>query len=307
MGVLAMAKRLIAGVDELVADAAAEIDRATSEAVAASEEIRRLEAEETAAADYPAAAAIDEQIRRLPWSIDRAAARLPGLEARLAAAKAEKQRRARTRHKSASAALWSRLRRAVEEAARVQVEVINARDAAITELGEHLVNQNLPHLAFRGLILPDLVQLWVNEMERLFSAPINPGARPQPTPAPGPASKAVPGQSRPVTERPGRGVADRRRASLRNSCRRGLQRAADDHVPGPGRSTRCRFGQPSTDTAIVTPSGCRVLLELHHPRGNALRVFRDQAINALDQPILDTVAVKGPGCAPKSALPRAAA
>ena len=103
--------------------------------------------------------------------VQRAEAELPHLEAQLAAAKAERQRKALGRHRSAIAALYPKLRRAIEEALRVQAEAIAAREAAIAELGEHTVGYNIPALAFRGILLPDLVQLWVDEQDRVWAAP----------------------------------------------------------------------------------------------------------------------------------------
>jgi hypothetical protein len=66
----------------------------------------------------------------------------------------------------------------IDAAAAVQGEAIAARQAAIAELGEGVVQANIPALAFMGLLLPDLVEIWGKEMDRFYAAP-----QPMPTPA----------------------------------------------------------------------------------------------------------------------------
>ena len=150
---------------------------------------------------------MDERCRRLQWQIDHASSVLPLLEARLAAARAEGQRRGLARHRKIMAALHPKLRAAVIEAGRIQQEVIAARQAACAELGEGLVNKEIPILAYRGLILPDLIQQWAAEMDRIFAPKPKPAAiavRPQPPARPAPApvkASLAPPAARPVTSR----------------------------------------------------------------------------------------------------------
>ena len=109
------------------------------------------------------------------------------LEARLLAAKAERLAAALARHRGVMRALFPRLQRAIEAAAAVQVEAILARNAAIAELGEGLVSQQLPPLVYLGFLLPDLVALWSAEQARIWSAE---PPRPQSAPLPQPAKPA---------------------------------------------------------------------------------------------------------------------
>ena len=94
---------------------------------------------------------------------------------------------------------YPKLRASIEAAGRVQTECIAARNAAIAELGESICSVHIPIVAFRGLLLEDLIQLWVNEQDRVHAAP-----------APAPAVAAVV-QSRiaPIPTRPV-GATDRR-------------------------------------------------------------------------------------------------
>ena len=208
---LAVVKRALAGAADLVAATEAEIAARRREA-----EARGGEANECGHAWLFAASQseAEELARRRAEAlrlVQRAEAELPDLEARLAAAKAERQRQALSGHRSELAALYPKLRRAIEEAARVQVEAIAAREAAVAELGEHAVTF-IPPIAYRGLLLGDLVKLWADEQDRVWAAPrpqavaavppapaklcngSNPGPRPPaPRPARVPRRDAAPG------------------------------------------------------------------------------------------------------------------
>lgn len=118
---------------------------------------------------------------------ERDRARVLELETRLAAAQAEAQRQALARHRQIMQGLFPRLRAAVAAAAQVQMEAINARNAAIAQLGEGIVSQHLPPVAFLGLLLPDLINLWSAEQEKLWAPP---AAKPQPAPSKPPAAPA---------------------------------------------------------------------------------------------------------------------
>jgi hypothetical protein len=102
---------------------------------------------------------------------ERGEAALPGMEAALVAARATKQSVALARHQSAARAMYPRLRQAVENAASVQAEAIKLREDAERELGGGVVQQHIPIIGFRGLLLPDLVAMWRNEMDRTFAEP----------------------------------------------------------------------------------------------------------------------------------------
>ena len=161
----------------VVAELEAEIDRLRAEGAEATVAVERLTAARVDADSFDQAAQIDEEIRRAEWAADRAAGRLPALEAELAAAKFERQQDALVRHRRAIAALYPKLRAAVEAAAAVQVAARAAREAAELELGAALASE-IPHIGFRGLLLPDLVQLWIAENDRIWAVPWQPPAPP---------------------------------------------------------------------------------------------------------------------------------
>jgi hypothetical protein len=155
-------------------------------------EAQRFAADWLHAASQDAAEQFDRQRREALRLIERDTARMPGLEARVVAAKAEKQRQGLARHRAAIAAFVPKLVRAVEVAAEVQVEAIKLREAAVAELVENVVAATIPHLAFNGLLLPDLAAMWRHEVERMFAPPAAHAPRPVAAPAPAKASALKP-------------------------------------------------------------------------------------------------------------------
>lgn len=118
------------------------------------------------------ARAIDARRVELLRRISRDEARLPELEERLAAAKAERQRDAIERHRKAARDAFHVLREALQAAAAAQRAAINARDAAIRELGgEGIVTREIPVIAFFGVVLPDAVEHWAAATVRAFDGP----------------------------------------------------------------------------------------------------------------------------------------
>src|SRR6202011_4033133 len=83
---------------------------------------------------------------------ERGEAALPGMEAAPIAARAERQRDGIARHQKIMRDLYPRLRRALEAAAEVQHEAIDAREAAERELGGGICAIHLPHLSYRGFV-----------------------------------------------------------------------------------------------------------------------------------------------------------
>ena len=147
-----------------------------------------------------------EEIARRRAELRRVAERgeeqIPQLEAQLVAANAEKQREGLARHRAAIAAFVPELVAAVERAAAVQLGAIKLREAAVAEPGEGVVAANIPHLAFAGILLPDLCLMWRRDVERMFAPP--PAAPPRPVPAPAKASALKPPIAAPPTPRPAR-------------------------------------------------------------------------------------------------------
>ncbi len=176
-----------------------------AEAAAAVAEIEKIEGERTLADSYEAAGQLDERCRRLRWTIEHAAALLPDLEARLARATAEKRQTALARHRAIAAEAYRKLRGAVIEAGRLQGEAMRLRNDAIAELGEGLVSVELPVVAFRGMLVPDLIQLYLDQNDRVF-------APPQRQPKPVAVVQKPAAQKPPVVQIPPAAVAPRRAA-----------------------------------------------------------------------------------------------
>jgi hypothetical protein len=118
--------------------------------------------------------------------VDHANAVLPELEARLAQALAARHRAAIARHRAIGAEIYRKLRAALVEAGKAQALALQARADAIAEIGEGQAHLHLPVVAFMGLLTPDLLQLYFDQMDRVMAPPPpNPvAAAPKPLPKP---------------------------------------------------------------------------------------------------------------------------
>lgn len=187
------------GTDDPVAEAEAELARLRAEVETARADVQRLGAEWLFAPSQAAAEEIARQRAEAERIIGRSELRIPEIAQRLAAARAERQRERLQHHHSIIRAFAPRLIAAVEAAAAVQVEAIALREAAVRELGEGVVVANIAHIAFSGLLLPDLVQIWASELKRAFDPPSAPWpiALPPPAKAAAPKPSAAPPAPRP--------------------------------------------------------------------------------------------------------------
>ena len=187
MGALMQMVKNAVGVGDSVGDIVGQIEAERAKLAASMQEIERLKAVRVGADSYEDASAAESRLGRVRWEVSRIDALLPQLESKLVAAKAIKHRDALAKHLAAARAAYPRLRAAVENAAAAQADAIAVRQAAERELGEGVVQQHIPIVAFRGLLLPDLVELWRAEMDRVFAAPA-----PQPAPVTVTAVKPTP-------------------------------------------------------------------------------------------------------------------
>lgn len=174
-------KRTAAAVDQ-VAEAEAELRATRAEIEAARAQAHELGHAWLMASTQESAEDVARRRAELVRVADRGEKLIPPLEAQLVAAKAEKQREGLARHHAAIAAFVPTLVKAVEAAAAAQVRAIELRQQAERELGEGAVAAHIPHLAFAGLLLPDLVAMWRSEVERMFAPPA--AAPPRPARAP---------------------------------------------------------------------------------------------------------------------------
>jgi hypothetical protein len=161
---------------DAVERAEAELARVRAEQETAQADTQRLGREWLFAPSQAAAEEIDRARVEAARINQRAAAQIPEIERELLAARAEKEREALGRHHKAIAACVPKLAAAVEAAAAVQVEAILLRQAAVKELGEGLVQAKIPVVAFLGMLLPDLVKMWAQELRRSFNPPPAPPA-----------------------------------------------------------------------------------------------------------------------------------
>jgi hypothetical protein len=159
------------GAEESSAQLAEQIAALRAEQTAAVAEVARLEAQRLAAETFEQAQDFDRQASAARWRADRAGASLSELAPRLTAAKTREQAAALERHRTRRMTLYRRLREAIDSAAAIQAEAITADQAACAELGEGLIRSHLPPIVYRGLLLPDCVQLWASEMDRTLTAP----------------------------------------------------------------------------------------------------------------------------------------
>jgi hypothetical protein len=291
MSLLKMVKDTIAPVDE-VADLTAKIKAERAAGTAGRLEIERLEAELLEArrngAGYEEAQPLRDRIARARWAIDGADQVISKLEAQLGVAEAKKQHEKTTRHWRATARIYPKLRRAIEEAAALQVEAVKAREAAAAD--GVAVQTQIPVLAYMGFLFPDLVEIWSTEMDRVFAVPPR-----QPTPPPdikrtpaevAAAINALPpqaiGQLQAIA-RPGGAGIERERSTTDSQ---GLVRlnALPPPQPTPSRAL--------DDSAPLEPGQVRVRARAGYPGPNGPCV--DQQIIRLDRKVAElAVAISG--------------
>src|SRR5205823_11946274 len=89
----------VIGKGDDVAEFAGQIEATKAAASKAYADIERLETERRSAETFEAARAIDDEIARLRWVIERADATIPGLEAQLADSRWEQREVAFRKHK----------------------------------------------------------------------------------------------------------------------------------------------------------------------------------------------------------------
>src|SRR5689334_22169387 len=116
--------KAITGGDD-AADLTARIEATKAEATQAFAEIERLETERRSAETFEAACAIDDEIARLRWAIDRADATLPVLEQQLADARWRERE-----------ALFRRYRREISSAAKEAIRKVEAAAEANEALAQ---------------------------------------------------------------------------------------------------------------------------------------------------------------------------
>jgi hypothetical protein len=198
MKALHLVKRAAETAVDAIAEVEAELAALRAQAEAARAQAQKLSNDWLHAASQTAAEEIARQRVEAERIIARAEARIPELEQRRAAAAAERARDRLKHHYAAIAGYAPTLIIAVRAAARAQAEAIALREAAVRELGEGIVAANIPHLAFRGLLLPDLVSSWIDLVEHMFNPPAPSAPRPVAVP---PRAKASPAKP-PITAAP---------------------------------------------------------------------------------------------------------
>jgi hypothetical protein len=179
---------------------------------------------------------------------------------------ADRRRAALARHRAIGAQVYRQLRTALVEASKAQALALRAREDAVNEVGEALVQMHLPVVAFMGLLTPDLLQLYFDQMDRVFApqpkpkpVAVAPKALPKPAPKPrqvissSPAAKrAVRHDAFPIDDqqalvvfvRSGAELPDGTTAAigdqvclLAEQARQLILRGAADYVPVPGEAS----------------------------------------------------------------------
>jgi hypothetical protein len=183
----------MAGIGDDVGLLTGEIEATRSKGIAASAELERLEASRLVAEDYDAAKIIDARLDRVRFEVDKLAAALPLLENRLSVARAARNRKLLAKHQDIARKILPRLVSAITAAAEIQQESIDARDAAIADLGEGAVQQAIEPIAYMGMLMKPFVAAWAESMQKRLAAPA-----PQPAVVSPVASRAVVAPQRPI-------------------------------------------------------------------------------------------------------------
>ena len=166
-----MRRGLLKVVDKFKAEGAAEltaqIEAQKQAGRQAYADIERLETERRSAETFEAARAIDDEIARLRWAIERADATIPDLEARLADVKWEDRAAAFRKHKRLLAEAARKAIDLIERAAQANAEILRARHNASQELGDMPL---LPLQWYGGILSPDLTAIWRRHTEQQLVA-----------------------------------------------------------------------------------------------------------------------------------------
>lgn len=154
-----------------VAEAEAELARLNEVHETARADAQRLGHQWLHAASQSAAEEIDRQRVEAERLVQRAEAQIPEIEQKLVSAKSEKQREGLARHKAAIAGALPKFISAVERAAAEQIAMILMRQAAVAELGEQVVQGRIGAVGYAGLLIPEFVREWKQELLREFNPP----------------------------------------------------------------------------------------------------------------------------------------
>jgi hypothetical protein len=146
-----------------VADLTAQIEAEKAKASQAYSDIERLGSARRTAESFEAARAIDDEIARLRWVIERADATIPSLEEQLADARWEQREAAFRKHKRLLTAAARKAMDLMEKAAQANAEILLVRHNASQELGNHV--SSLPLQWYGGTCAPDLVGIWRRHTE----------------------------------------------------------------------------------------------------------------------------------------------
>jgi hypothetical protein len=183
-----------------IADDIAELERALAEVrasgAAACSRIDELEALRQEATTYAESKASDAQLEEARWNQRHAAAELPKIEARLAAAKDAWRRSRVAYHQANLKSEWPRLQRAINEAVVAQEAVQAAYDEACRDIGG-LAQTYVPNPIYNGFLRRDFVAIWLQHNERLFA-----GTMPKPPELMRASAPLAPSPPRPASPSP---------------------------------------------------------------------------------------------------------
>jgi len=144
--------------------------------------------------DLETAEKIDEEVRRLDRLERGAKARLPVLEQRRKTALDIKRTEAITAAIEQNRAAYLAVRATLISLAAANAEAIKLAERLRAEFGERDAAVHFPRAAFVGIPLPDLVDLWLRDMNAQFGSvaePASPQLKPVAAPS-GPTARAVP-------------------------------------------------------------------------------------------------------------------
>jgi hypothetical protein len=161
-----MTKRTVAMAD--AASLAAEIAKVRADIADANREAEASKAASLQATSFEDAEELGRKCAAAQWRAARSAEKLPDLQAKHAAVVAVDRAEAVRRHLDRRAAAYQKLKVAIIAASDLQAEALALDAEACREVGEHIARMNIPVVVYRGLLFPDLVQMWAAHTDRAF-------------------------------------------------------------------------------------------------------------------------------------------
>lgn len=163
----------------------AEIARVRAEGLAATAEAERCQAESLTVDTIEAARELRDKAEEAQFRANRAAKRLPELEARRDAALARERAELEADYVGRNRRLYKQYREKLREFAKIQDEALAFYEEARATLGEGRAPVIVPCVRYDGIVRSDFVSLWIEHQDRAYDpkapvpAPVAAAPRPR--------------------------------------------------------------------------------------------------------------------------------